>query len=121
MNNNNKKYVFKSSESNDEFSYKPTPAQFKFYQICLFVDPHTQKHHIRRSIINEYGKFISIEEKLFSKNQFKKFLKNHRPNEFKTYSTYDMSLIDYPNPGDIMQVQSPLLNNNYEYTGYAKI
>lgn len=115
----NTRYVFKTKESKCDLIYNPEPAVYKFYQICMFKNPETKKYHIRRCIINEKCDLVSVDERTFNEKQFKNFFKSHRDNEFKTYSTYDISLINLPNPGDILQAQSPLLNNDYSYTGFA--
>lgn len=115
----NTRYIFKAKQSESEYTYNPDPATYKFYQICLFKNPNTNKYQIRRCIINEQCKLINISEKMFNDKQYQKFLKIHRENEYKSYPTYDLNLVDLPNPGDILQVQSPLLNNDYSYTGFA--
>lgn len=112
-----KKYVFKTRD--DNLKYSPEAKLYKFYQICLFKNPYTKKYHVRRFIINENQQFVNIDERQFDDKQFQIFTKNTKHNLFKTYSTYDMRIIDYPNPADILEAQSPLLNNDYEYTGYA--
>ena len=123
INNNTqrRKFTFKPSQTNNDLNYKPDPILFKFYQLCLFANEYTKKHKIRRCILNEHQEFVNIEERDFSERQFKKFIKERRQNEYKIYSTSDIELIDIPNPGDILQAQSTLLNNDYEYTGFATI
>lgn len=116
----NTRYVFKNNTTKCDLAYNPKPAIHKFYQICLFKNPNTNERHIRRCIINEECKLINIDEKYMTEKQYQKFLKNHRQNEYKFYPTYDLELVDIPNPGDILQAQSPLLNNDYHYSGFAE-
>jgi len=115
----NTRYIFKAKQSKSDLTYNPEPATYKFYQVCLFKNSIDNKYYIRRCIIDEYCEFINIDEKTFNEKQYQKFFKMHRVNEYKTYATYDINLVDLPNPGDILQLQSPLLNNDFSYTGFA--
>lgn len=113
-----RKYVFKSTDC--EYEYKPPKGQFKFYQICLYANPYTKKRNVRKIVVNEMGNIIDISERDITDRQFNHFIKTQRDNRYKLYSTYDLSLIDLPNPGDILQTQSELLNNDNVQYGYAK-
>lgn len=113
-----RKYVFKSTDC--EYAYNPKKALFKFYQICVYVNPHTHKRDVRKIEINEMGSIVKISDTSITDDQFKYFIKTHRENKYKLYSTYDLSLVDLPNPGNILQSQSELLNNDNITYGYAK-
>ena len=113
-----KKYMFKTPEK--PYVYNPPPELHKYYQVCYFKHPKTGKYHIRKCVVNEKGEYANISERKYDDMQYHKFFKEHRDNEFKMYPTYDLTCIDYPHPGDILKAQSPLLNNDYDYTGYAK-
>ncbi|ARF09246.1 hypothetical protein Catovirus_2_195 [Catovirus CTV1] len=115
----NTRYVFKNNNTKCDLAYNPEPATYKFYQVCLYKDPNSNKYHIRRCLINEHCKFIGTEEKKVSEKKYQYFLKTKKQNEYKLYPTTNLELVDLPNPGDILQVQSPLLNNNNDYSGYA--
>ena len=43
-----KKYTF-TNKKDDGLHYNPAPAIYKFYQICHFKNPETNKYHVRVS------------------------------------------------------------------------
>jgi hypothetical protein len=116
---NNPRYVFTDKKS-DEFKYNPVPAIHKFYQICYLKNPQSKKHIVRVSEVDEQGNFVKIEERRYNDLQMAKFFRTHRPNCYKLYATYDLTLVDYPNSGSVLESQSPLLNQDNDMSGYAK-
>lgn len=111
----NTKYIFKNGSTKNDLTYNPKPAKHKFYQICLYKNPENNKYHIRRCIINENCEFLNIDVKYISEKHFNKFISNHKQYEYKFYPTYNLDLVDIPNPGNIMQAISPLLNNDNDF------
>ena len=91
----------------------------KFYQICSFQNPHTNKYHVRKFIINSKNEFASIKEYKLSKTQYKKLLEIKKTNEYKCYSTYDLKNISYPNYSDILTLKSNMITDNNDYYGFA--
>lgn len=104
-----------------EFQFNPAPALYKFYQICQFKDPKTNKYSVRKFIINEKNEFVNVSTRKYTEAQAIEFFKTHRDNEYRAYATYDLDLVDYPNGGTIQALQSPLLNNNHNYYGFASV
>ena len=113
-----KKYVFKST--NYEYDYNPPKQIHKFYQICLFKNKYSNKHDVRILFINELGEITETQTTSISERQLNKFIKSHRDNKYKLYSTYDLNIVDVPNPADILQLQSPLLNSDFISYDFAK-
>ena len=69
-----KRYNFiQATNEQNELHYKPTIQINKFYQVCLFPNPHTNKYQIRRFIFNEYGNCIVVNDHHLSKTNFNKF------------------------------------------------
>lgn len=96
----------------NQYTYKPKPKLYKFHQICIFRDPQTSKYNVRTIIFDENQNIIKSLEKEYNANQCKSLITSSKINEYKTYCTYDLSLIDYPNSDDLLKVQSDLLSNN---------
>lgn len=113
------KYRFKNANTECDLRYNPEPAQYKFYQICMYKNPKNDKYHIKRFTLNEKYDIINMDEKFLNDKQYNKFFETHRNNQYKQYPAYDLELVDYPNPGDILHTQSPLLNSDNIYGGYA--
>jgi hypothetical protein len=114
---NQQKYKF--TTVNNHVGYNPEKKIFKFYQICHFKHPKTGKYHVRKCIYNENYDLISVTEKTYTISQIKKFFELYKENEYKTYGTYDLQLIDFPSGELISASQSTLLNNNNDNYGYA--
>lgn len=99
------------SEESADFSF--------FYQICTFPDPYTKKFHMRKFIINHRNEFANVKEFNLSKKQCKKFFAIKKQHEYKCYPVYSLENINYPNLGEILGSKSDILNNEYDYTGFA--
>lgn len=104
-------------ESSSENIHKPNHKLYRFHQICMFRDPQTSKYNVRTVIFDENQNIIKSSDKEYSANQCKSLIGLSKINEYKTYSTYDLSLIDYPNSDDLLKVQSDLLSNDQTYYG----
>ena len=109
---NKTNFKFGTNSVQDELLYNPPIRQFKYYQLCSFMNPTTKKYHIRRFIMNSKNEFLNIQELHIDTKKYKKFIKTHKPNEYKLFGTYDLNQIAYPSLGDITIIQSPILDNN---------
>ncbi len=116
----NLNYKFYNKSPQDDMIYNPPENKFKYYQLCSFRNPWNNKHHIRRFVMNSKNEFISIDENYIESRQFKRFVKSHKLNEYKLFNTYDLNHVSYPSMGEITIIQSPILEVNSDYTGYAK-
>ena len=111
----------KNVQSENKNRYQPDHKFYKFHQICMFRDPETSKYNVRSIIFDENQEIIKSSEKEYSANQCKALISSSKINEYKTYSTYDLSLVDYPNIDDLLKAQSDLLCNDQAYCGYALV
>lgn len=108
------------NKSRNEMMYAPDPSSHKFYQLCHFRHPTTKKYNGRKFVVNEQGVFTDVVSKEYTSDQMKKFFRNHKDNEYKKYATYDINTVPFPKVGEILMAQSPLLNTDNDYTGFAK-
>lgn len=106
----NKSIIKFIKNSGNDSAYKPKHKLYKFHQICIFRDPQTCKYNVRSIIFDEEQNIIKVSEKEYNANQCKSLISSSKINEYKTYSTYDLNLIDYPNSDDLLKVQSDLLS-----------
>lgn len=90
-----------------------------FYQISSFANPKNGKYHLRRFIINNDNQFVNIKEYQLEKKYFDKFIRKKKSNEYRMYSVYDLSNVNYPSLSDVLLLKSDTLKNNYNYYGYA--
>lgn len=111
----------KNEQRENKIRYQPNPKLNKFHQICMFRDPETSKYAVRTVIFDENQEIIKASEKKYTANQCKSLLSSSKVNEYKTYSTFDLNLIDYPNSDDLLKAQSDLLGNDQTYCGYLMI
>jgi hypothetical protein len=118
--NSNTNYKFISPSSQTNFLYTPPTNYFKFYQLCSFKNPTNNKFHIRRFVLNGKNEFVDINDKFIDSREYKKFIQSHKLNEYKLYSAYDLNYIPYPNLGEITISQSPILQFDSDYSGYAR-
>ena len=104
-----KKYRFKIGTQEEDFIYKPDERQFSFYQICHFsVD---KKYMVRKIIYNELREMIEYREKKMHKDVLKKFLKKCPEYKYTIYPTYDLDVVGFPEPDEILTVGSCILND----------
>ena len=111
----------KNEQSQNTNRYQPNHKLYKFHQICMFRDPDTSKYNVRTIIFDENQEIIKSTDKEYTANQCKSLIGTSKINEYKTYSTYDLNLVDYPNNDDLLKTQSDLLSNDQTYCGYALV
>ena len=102
---------FNKQKKNNKITY--------YYQLASFLNPKTNLYELRRFTINSKNEFLEIKNYLLNKKQFDDFLINKKQNEYKIFSVYDLSIIDYPILSDILISKSDILNTSYNYSGYA--
>jgi hypothetical protein len=115
----NRKIQFTTPENN--LLYKPEKKLSKFFQICYFKNPKTNKFHIRKILYNQDGKILGAIRKMYTSVQMKKFYQLHKKQEYQTYNTYDIELVKYPTEDQLMMNMSCLINNDYESYDFAKV
>lgn len=111
-----KKYEFIIPDQKD-FVFSPSFNSLKvvrYYQICTFPHPKTNKYNIRRFIVNENNEFTDIQNMQLTEKQYKRVYEKILPNQYKSYATYSLDNIDYPCFADIVAAQSDILCNNYD-------
>ena len=113
-------YNFNKNATVQDLLYEPPKKQFKYYQLCSFVNPWTNKYKIKRFIINEKNEILNIQEGEMNQKQYDRFVLDHKPNEYKIYNAYDLNYIPMPHMGEISVAQSPLFQDEADYTGFAK-
>jgi hypothetical protein len=111
----NVKYKF----VNDFQDTNPDTTYTKYYQICTFPDPQSNRYEIRRFVIDNEDTFASVKVHRLSKRDFDKLLKAKKCHEYKLFPTYNLSNIDYPTLADISTCRSTMISNNLDYYGYA--
>ena len=105
------KYKFRLEEQDDGLVYNPTPKCFSFYQICQF--PIDKKYKVRKVIYNEIGDMIKYGETVLKKNILDKFLNKCPKFKYTIYPTYDLDVVGFPDPNEILTAKSQILNNDF--------
>lgn len=82
------------------------------YQICLFENPLTKKHKIRRIVIDHGGNYVCVKEYEFKKKYIEKLREDVTDNQILCYSTFDLKGIDYPSWAEYMTAKSSLFSNS---------
>lgn len=90
-----------------------------FYQLASFMDPKKCRFHIRKYKINDNNEFVSIKEYYLPKKIYEKLIKSKRPNSYKMYTVYNLSIVNHPTLSDILTAKSSMLENNNYYYGAA--
>lgn len=117
--NNQKDQRFKFVTKRNDFEYCPKKELLSFYQICQFKNPYSGRYETRKVIFNEHGEIIKSFEKEYSADRIKQFTKNHRENKYCMYPVSDIKLVALPDPGNILEAKSELLNNDNKTYGWA--
>jgi hypothetical protein len=90
-----------------------------FYQICTYKDKNN-KYAIRKFVINEKSQILNIQNAKVSKESAEKLMTRLKLHEYKCFPAYDFDYIKYPNVNDVLQLRSPILGTNNDYSGYAR-
>ena len=102
------KLRFRLQSQEEEFIYKPDERQFSFYQICQF--PVNKKYKVRKLIYNENGDMMTHREKAMKKDILDRFLKKCPDYKYTIYPTYDLDVVGFPDPNEILTAKSHILN-----------
>lgn len=114
-----RKYKFvtpKSTTLYNDFALE----QIKMYQICGFKNPKTGKFEVREIIINGNNEIETYNTYKVNEKTQRKLLRALRDNKYRLYSTYTLAYIEMPTLNDISLARSDMLNNDSDYTGFAK-
>jgi len=114
------KYKFVDT-NNPPVPYKPEQNISYYYQVAIFFNKKLNGYHIRKFFINSDNDVIDAREYILTPSQFKKFIRNTKPNIYRTYSVYSLYNIQYPHISDILLLKSNILSKDHDYTGYAPI
>ena len=90
-----------------------------FYQVASFINPKTQKYHVRRFVINNDNEFVNVRDHYINKKMYDKLFSVKKPNQYKIYSVYDLNSINYPSMGEVLGAKSSMIVSNSDYYGPA--
>jgi len=102
--------------SNDDYM----PETISYYQVSMFPNPVTYKHHLRRYKVDHSNKFVDVKDYHLSTDAYNKFLKIKPSHSYSTYQTLNLNGITPPDMGRVSLARSDILNNESDYTGFAK-
>lgn len=80
-----------------------------FYQICTF--PNSMNFHEIRQISFTNNKIIHAKEKMFQKDDVEKIIQHLPKQNYKLYSTKELSYVALPNTCDFLECNSSLLQS----------
>lgn len=113
-----RRYKFVTPDSQSTYNDVPSEPT-KFYQICAFPNPSTDKFEVREIIINGYNEIETYNTLSISEKNRSKLLKTLRENKYRLYATYTLKHIGLPSCNDISLSRSGILNNDSDYSGFA--
>lgn len=100
---------------NDSTSFSPVV----FYQIALFK---TKKgYEVKRFYFDNNDRLLDISKAFMSKEKVEKFVDSNKSNIYKIYSVYTLDEVPYPSTSDITLARSDIIQNDYDYSGYAPV
>ena len=114
------KMEYKFKKQDPELCYKPEKIEFSFYQICSFKNNNTKKYSVRKIVFDENNEIIKMYENEYSEKLLNKFIKKSPKHKYKIYATSDLNMIDLPTNDQILNSNSEILNNKYDYTGFKQ-
>lgn len=113
--------VYKFVTNNDDNTdNKPEIKMESYYQICMFPNKDN-KFMVRKFTINGKNDFDKVKIYEVSRKLVDKLIKSKKKHQYKLYSTSDIKLVEYPKLADINLLKSDILNNHYNYSGYAPV
>ncbi len=99
---------FQLGVQKEDFIYQPNKRQFTFYQICQFAID--KQYKVRKVIFNESGEMMDYTEKYIKKDILNKFIKKCPKFKYTIYPAYDLDIVGFPDPYEILTAQSHILN-----------
>jgi hypothetical protein len=118
---NNIKYNFTVGQSCDYNGNNSNNTITRYYQVALFPNPNTSKYNVRMFFVNYNNEYTDIKTFNITKKQLKQFLANTNSKQYKMYSVYTLDNVNYPLSGEILLSKSDILENDYNYTGFAPV
>ena len=102
-----------SSKMNEEdgLVYMPPKKTYKFYQICSFKNPDTQKYDVRVILFDEYSEITKTGIYMVPAKECNELINKCRSNQYKIYQAYYIESVDLPSMDDLLVMQSPLLSD----------
>lgn len=113
------KMNYKFVTPTDNEVVQPIKSFTFFYQIASFAHPKTGRYHMRKFVCDANNRFVDIRDYYLNKKQYKTFMRTKKSKDYKCYSVYSLNNVSYPSSGDILMLNSDILNNDYDYTGFA--
>lgn len=107
----NTHYKFVSTDPQEQYIYNPNHKLYTFYQICQFKNPIINKYEVRKIIFNQLGEIMKTFEKGYPKKKLEIFMENNSSNKYALYPTTKIENVDLPNPNNILNAKSELLNS----------
>jgi hypothetical protein len=124
MNDNNNYFNFVGTNYKKEKEDKIFLRQngelndISMYQICLFENPLTKKHKIRRIVIDYQGNFICVNEYEFKKKYVDKLKSDVKDNQMLCYATFNLKNIEYPSMSEYLMAKSSVFNTKNTLDDY---
>ena len=109
---------FRFVNKGDDMLYNPKRELTTYYQICGF-SCGKGFHTIRKVTIDELGSIVNVQEKNYKEKKVKDFVQKCPVNKYAVHPTHDISVIDLPQPEQILASKSSLLNDNNMHSGFA--
>ena len=96
--------------SQSDMVYNPDAVTFNYYQICFYPNPNTGEISVRRLTFNQYFQVVDVKQKTYNQKKVKKFIQSIPKSRYCIYPTYNIDMVGYPNPDQIINCNSKLLN-----------
>ena len=111
----NKEYVFDPQQEN----MFETDPPLEYFQLCSFKNPKTNKHHVRKFVINNNNDIMQVKNYWYNSKQCKQLMKMRNQNQYKCLPMYDLVDAQYPMMADIIAARSKILSRDFDYSGFA--
>lgn len=103
---------FRLESQQEDFIHQPETQQFSFYQICQF--PIDKRYSVRKLFYDQSGEVITYRESKLKKDVLDKFLKKCPEYKYTIYPAYELDVVGFPDPTEILTAVSQILNE-YKY------
>lgn len=94
-----------------------TYAGVDLYQICLFHNPRSKLHDVKRFAVTANNEIANVRHYRLTEDQIKKLQSKLKHNQYKCYATYDLDNVPDPDINSILLAQSSFLDSSSNYTG----
>lgn len=86
----------------------------RFYQICVYADEYTNKHHVRSFLFNVNNECVNITSLQITNRDCLRLIESLEPHQYKTYYCDNLEKVNCPTFFEILKFQSNFVCDEFK-------